>query len=122
MYKQMVKAGVAEQLDEPQYQDLHGNIVEKDKSFGLPVKYSMCFPEYVLFVYKARNNACVGADEQLGGHRKGGAMKIVSCTKDALWTLLGFTNTKGKPVSCATIITHVWVQMNNWVGIEKEGL
>lgn len=30
-------------------------------------------------------------------------MKITSCTKEAHWTLLGFTNTKGEPVLCVTI-------------------
>jgi len=43
VYKQKLKSGVMEHPDQPQYEEVDGNFVDKDKSFGLPVKYKKCF-------------------------------------------------------------------------------
>jgi hypothetical protein len=47
----MVKARIAEEIEDPTIMDIHGNTVEKDdpKQFGLPCNYSALLPEIILF-------------------------------------------------------------------------
>jgi hypothetical protein len=98
IYATMVEAGVAEELTEPiQYED------------GLPTKYRLIHPEYVLFVDETGCNT-----NQLNDGRVGGELFILpkmdsecgaptGATTDLHYTVLPFVSGTGEAVMCAII-------------------
>jgi hypothetical protein len=108
IYKDLCSAGLACEHPEPVWRNEHGEIVEKaEDAFGCKSQYELIHPDWVLFVDECGANTSQTKDGQVGGqkylcsaHRR---PQNRAATKDAHFTVLGFTATSGEPVMCALI-------------------
>lgn len=108
VYEAMVSAGIASKLDAPVWFDKSGNIVEHEENgFGLQSKYYVLKPDKLLFVDEVGNNTSQAKDGNIGGEKflcgSGGRPQQRSNTKDAHFTVLGFTAASGEAIMCAII-------------------
>ena len=70
VYKQMDEAGVLEDLEEPVWMNLAGDIVNSEaEAFGEKVSQTVKHPDYVLFVNEVGNNTNMKDDGCVGGER-----------------------------------------------------
>lgn len=110
IYSQMVKSNVAKELENEVLLDKEGNIVDNEEdSFGLPSKYIVTAPHYILFVDETGKNTNMKTDGMVGGQRfviPRDAVTNTGClgkTMDIHFTVLCFTAGTGEPVMCAVI-------------------
>jgi hypothetical protein len=108
VYDQMKQAGVLEDLEEPVWMNLAGDIVSSEaEAFGEKVSQIVKHPDYVMFVDEVGNNTNMKDDGRIGGERllkaRGQTAEVYSATSDAHFTVLGFTAATGEPVMCAII-------------------
>jgi len=132
VYEAMVAAGIASKFDDPAWFDKLGNIVEDEENcFGLKSKYYLLRPDKLLFVDEVGSNTSQAKDGNIGGEKflclSGGRPQQRSNTKDAHFTVLGFTTASGEAVMCAIIFAAkemdpLWVQgldpFTEWEGEE----
>jgi hypothetical protein len=107
VYKEMVAAGVATQLDEPIYFDKVNNIVgEGDEHFGTLSDVQVTDPSYILFVDETGSNTNMRKDK-VGSKRviaeKGFSGEVQAISTDLRYTTMGFTAATGEPVMCCVI-------------------
>jgi len=98
VYKRMVEAGIAKEVDEPIQ---HEN--------GMSSKYVLTHPEYLIFVDETGCNTNQLNDGKVGGElyimpkNVGDAAATAGATTDIHFTLLPFISGTGEPVLCAII-------------------
>ena len=129
VYKELVRAKIARPYIEPIYFNKEGKIVScKRDAAGLPVDLELLHARYVIFVDKVGNNTNMKSDNQPGNERYIGSTEDIAkdaiSTKDARFTVLGFTAGTGEPIMCAIIIAtpslHFYIQKGIDVRISKK--
>ena len=132
MYEEMWKSGIATKLDTPVWLSKEGKIVElQEDAWGLKTSYLLTRPDKLLFVDEVGSNTSQSKDGNVGGQKfmceKNGRPQQRSATKDAHFTVLGFTAATGEPVMCAIIfaakeLDPAWVigldPFAPWIGNE----
>ena len=123
VYKAMHMAGVAEKLSVPEWQNKFGQKVScESEATGEKVEYRILHPDYVLLVYKVRNNICQRDDGHKGGQKyllRRGFQPRTSCsTSEAHWTTLGFTSSTSEPVLCGIIFIAETLSVEERLGID----
>jgi hypothetical protein len=123
VYDEMVDSGVAERLPSPVWMDAEGNIVDsEDEAFGLQVDTVLKHPDHVFTVDEVGNNTNQKNDGHIGGGRflceRGTTPKQICSTKDAHFTVLGFTSANGQPVMCVIIFEGEQVKLDWATGID----
>jgi hypothetical protein len=108
VYEEMVKGGIAWKLNSSVKLNKAGSIVEHThEQFGLETKYDLLRPDKLLFVDEVGSNTSQTKDGNIGGEKfvcgKEQRPQQRSATKDAHFTVLGFTAANGLPVMCAII-------------------
>ena len=108
VYEQMDEAGVLQDLEEPVWLNLAGEIVASEaEAFGEKVTQTVKHPDYVLFVDEVGNNTNMKDDGRVGGERllkgRGETAEVTAATSEAHFTVLGFTAATGEPEMCAII-------------------
>jgi hypothetical protein len=127
-YDEMVAVGVAKHLNEKVWMDKDGNIgVEsKEMACGIKVDTVLTHLDYVLFVDKVGNNMKQKNDGHVGGGKylceRGTMPKQTCATKDAHFTVLGFTSANGQPVMCVIILKGKQVKLEWSAGIDMQKL
>jgi hypothetical protein len=134
VYEAMVAEGIAMRLESPTLFDKSDHIVEDESdAFGLPTKYFLLRPDKLLFVDEVGSNTSQVKDGNIGGEKflclTGGRPQQRANTKDAHFTVLGFTTASGDAVMCCVIfaakeLDPLWVQgldpFAEWEGGELE--
>jgi hypothetical protein len=98
IYEAMVEAGIAEELDE-----------EINYSSGLPTRFKLTHPDYLLFVDETGCNTSQLNDGKVGGEvftmpkNCGDAAAPAGATTDIHFTILPFISGTGEPVLCSII-------------------
>jgi hypothetical protein len=100
VYEQMDQAGVPEELEEPVWMNLAGEIVSSEaESFGEKVSKILENPKYILFVDEVRNNTNMKDNGHVGGEwllkARGQTAEVTAATSEAHFTVLGFTAATG---------------------------
>eukprot|EP00804_Cyclotella_cryptica_P012319 CCRYP_020814-RA/>CCRYP_020814-RA protein AED:0.79 eAED:0.45 QI:0/0/0/0.5/1/1/2/0/161 len=94
IYDEMLDAKVAILLVEPIYPDIHGNVVEKTKRFGL--LQHMKIPSFVVFANESGFSTSQKKDGHVGGQKlvveNGTVPQMMASTTDHKFTLLPFTS------------------------------
>jgi hypothetical protein len=119
----MDQAGVLEDLEEPVWMNLAGEIVDsEEEAFGEKVRQTVKHADYLLFVDEVGNNTNMKEDGRIGGERllkaKGQSAEITAATSDAHFTVLGFTAGTGEPVMCAIIFAAGEMTQELQLGID----
>jgi hypothetical protein len=117
---------------EPLWRDENGEVVEEHKAYGLASHYELIHPDWLLFVDECGSNTSQTKDGQVGGQRflcsDDRRPQQHAATKDAHFTVLGFTAASGEAVMCAVIFAaksfrHEWRTgfdpFAEWVGEEE---
>jgi hypothetical protein len=104
----MVANGIAEKLPEPVWRNESNEIVDAEaKAFGLKTPYNLIRPDKLLFVDEVGSNTSQKKDGHKGGEellvRKGRKAQQKAATKDAHFTVMGFTAANGEPIMCCII-------------------
>lgn len=98
VYERMVEAGIAKKED-----------IETVQEDGLPSKYSLTLPEYLIFLDETGCNTNQMNDGKVGGEvfilpkNSGDAAAPIGATTDIHFTVLPFISGTGVPVLCAII-------------------
>jgi hypothetical protein len=123
VYAAMVKSNVAIQLSEKKMVMLDGRITEnKEESVGRETEFILTHPEYVLFVDEVNCNMLQKSDGNVGGQifvveNKKRAL-IRASHQDCHFTVLGFSNALGQPISCVIIIAAAQVTAKDIMGLQ----
>jgi hypothetical protein len=133
VYNSLVTAGRAVKHDEPVWRSAVGDIVPKEITFECKSMFELIHPEWLVFVNEVGSNTSQTKDGNVGGQTylctKEGCMQQRAATKDAHFTLLGFTAANGKPIMCAIIFAAKamkddWITgfdpFVEWIGEEDE--
>lgn len=110
VYRNMVKAKVAVQVENTIYHDKLGNVVENEtEAFGRGTNYLVTNPENIIFVDECGSNTNQKSDGNVGGQRfvlsvDSDNTGILGCTTDLHFTVLCFNNALGVPLLCAIIL------------------
>jgi hypothetical protein len=110
VYKEMIAAEIAEELDNNVFFDKHNNIVpdDDDSKFGTTSNIRMTDESYLIFVDETGSSTNMRKDKTFG------KKVIAECgclgTKGAIssdlrYTTMGFTAGNGQPVMCCVIMT-----------------
>ena len=118
VYKEMVAGGVARRNPSKQWYSKEGLVVEEQEAFGLASEYELIRPDRLLFVDEVGSNTSQTKDGNVGGEKflciAGGRPQIRASTKDAHFTVLGFTAANGQPIMCAIIFAAKALE-DEWV-------
>ncbi len=100
--------GMACEHPEPVWRDENGKVVEsKEEAFGCKSEFELIHPEHLIFVDEVGSNTFQTKDGQVGGQTylctADGRPQNRAATKDAHFTVLGFTVATGEPLLCAII-------------------
>jgi len=119
VYEEMVKGGIANKLNFSVKMNKEGLIVEHThEQFGLDTKYDLIRQDKLLFVDEVGSNTSQTKDGNIGGQKllcgKEQRPQQRSATKDAHFTVLGFTAANGLPVMCAIIFAAKELE-ESWV-------
>jgi hypothetical protein len=134
IYKNLCSAGLACEHPEPLWRDENGEVVEtEEKAFGCKSKYELIHADHLIFVDEVGSNTSQAKDGQVGGQTylcsAEGRPQQRAATKDAHFTILGFTAANGEPLLCAIIFTAKtmkpeWItgfdSLVEWVGDEDD--
>ena len=109
VYKEMVNAGVAVELDQPVWMDKDGNEVTESDAFGRKCTHKIIHPEMCLVVDEVGGNTNMVDDGHRGGEKfvvpKGTVPKLSAATKDSHFTVMGLTSLDGTPVMCVIVLS-----------------
>ena len=93
--------------DDAVWQNAAGDVVPENESLGCQSAYELIHPEWLVFVDEVGSNTSQTKDGRVGGQTylcmKEGRPQQRAATKDAHFTVLGFTAANGKPLMCAII-------------------
>jgi hypothetical protein len=108
VYSHLVSAGVAVKHEAPVWRNTTGEVVTCEKeALGLQSAYELVHPEWLVFVDEVGSNTSQVKDGAIGGQTylcaKDGRPQQRAATKDAHFTVLGFTAANGEPIMCAII-------------------
>jgi hypothetical protein len=108
IYKNLCTNGLAVAYPEPLWRNEKGEVVEEEeKAFRMKSKYELIHPDWLLFVDEVGSNTSQSKDERVGGQTYlcsiDGRPQLHASTKDAHFTVLGFTAANGEPVVSAII-------------------
>jgi hypothetical protein len=108
VYSHLVTAGLAVKHEAPVWWDDTGKIVICEKeALGLQSAYRLLHPEWLVFVDEVGSNTSQVKDGAIGGQTyfcwKEGHPQNRAATKDAHFTILGFTAANGEPIMCVII-------------------
>jgi len=122
-YDELVKAGVAIEVTDEEYLDVHGNVVgEFDETrLGNKTKFCMIHPRYLLFVDEVGSNTNAEKDKINSERRifhRDDRPQQVSSSSDHYYTTLPFTNALGEPVCCVINIAGEWNSVLDALGID----
>ena len=133
IYQNLYIAGLACKHPEPLWRDENGEVVEEHKAYGLASHYELIHPDWLLFVDECGSNTSQTKDGQVSGQRFLCSVdrrpQQHAATKDAHFTVLGFTAASGEAVMCAVIFAaksfrHEWRTgfdpFAEWVGEEED--
>jgi len=133
VYNSLVTAGLAVKHNEPVWRSAAGDIVPEEIAFGCKSAFELIHPEWLVFVDEAGSNTSQTKDGNVGGQTylctKEVRTQQRAATKDAHFTLLGFTAANGKPIMCALIFAakamkDEWITgfdpFVKWLGEEEE--
>jgi len=123
VYEVFHDAGITEELPEPVWMDLHGNIVDsEEKAFGEKVTHLLKHPDHLIMVDEVGSNTNQKHDGNVGGEKllkpKGGKAQKVTATTDSHFTVLGFTAATGEPVMCAIILAGKSITNDQILGMD----
>jgi hypothetical protein len=111
VYKAMVLAKVAVELEEERMYDINGEEVNlHEQCFGRPTRYKVTRQEQIVFVDETGCNTSQKDDGNVGGQRFilpkecTGKTGLTGSVTDIHFTLLCFTSGKGEPIMCAVIL------------------
>jgi hypothetical protein len=135
IYQKMVEKGIATKMEQEMAVDREGNIVDDESSdrFGRKTSYKLDRPDKLVFVDEVGSNTNQEKDGNKGGEkylttREGRALMRCN-TKDAHFSVLGFTAATGEPIMCAIIfaakqLDPLWITgldpFAAWEGGERE--
>jgi hypothetical protein len=133
VYKEMNSTGIACKLDKEVFLDKsYGGIVEhEEEGFGLKTQYYLERPDKLIFVDEVGSNTSQANNRNMGSEKllcigSNHSQEFVN-TKDAHFTMLGFTMASGEAVMCCIIfaasqLDSLWAQGFNplatWEGKE----
>jgi hypothetical protein len=134
VYSHLVEVGLAVRHPEPVLRYGNGDVVVGEQlAFGKKSHFELIHPDWVVFVDEVGNNTSQTKDGQVGGQKflcaKDGRPQQRLATKDAHFTMLGFTSASGEPLLCAIIfaakeLKNEWVlgfdPFAAWIGEENE--
>jgi hypothetical protein len=108
IYKDFCNGGIAVEHPEAMWRNEKGEVVElEEQAFGLKSSYELIHPDWLLFVDEVGSNTSQAKDGNVGGQlylcSVDGRPQQRAATKDAHFTVLGFTAASGEPVMCAVI-------------------
>jgi hypothetical protein len=130
IYRNMVDAGIAVNLEEELWMDPSGNVVanenrilnfeidnnEPARPLGLPCNQKLIHPEFFLFFDETGCNTNQKKDGHYGGQKfacgRGMTPKQICATRDRHFTVLGLTAASGDSVLCVVIFAS---EKNNGV-------
>jgi len=123
VYKAMVDANVAIEVEEEVLVGLDGSIVETtEESVGRKTRYLLTRPEYCLYVDEVGCNTSQKSDGNVGGQKfivQGNQRALIrSSHQDCHFTVLGFTNGLGQPVCCVIILAAAQVTAKDIMGLQ----
>jgi hypothetical protein len=123
VYEQMGQAGVLEDLEEPVWMNLDGEIASSEaESFGEKVSKIVKHPNNVPFVDEVGNNTNMKDDGCVGGERllkaRGQTAEVTAATSEAHFTVLGFTAATGEPVLLAIIFAASEMTQELQLGVD----
>ncbi len=111
IYEAMVRSKVARKLDHLQYYNEDGDVVRNEnEAYGLPTRYEITHPHYILSVDETGKNTNMRSDGKVGGKRfivPKNAVTNTGClgsSTDLHFTVLCFTAATGEAVMCAIIL------------------
>jgi hypothetical protein len=108
IYRDLFSAGLAIEHPEALWLNEKGEVVElEEQAFGIKSKFELIHPDWLIFVDEVGSNTSQVKDGQVGG-------QLYLCcvdrrpqqraaTKDAHFTVLGFTAASREPLMCAVI-------------------
>jgi hypothetical protein len=117
---------------EPVWRDKNGEMVEsEEQAFGCKSQFELIHLDHLIFVDKVGSNTSQTKDGNVGGQTflctADGRPQSRAATKDAHFTVLGFTAANGEPLLCAIIfaaktLKKEWVSgfdpFAEWIGNE----
>jgi len=104
----LCSAGIACKHSEAVWRNKDGGVVEEqEQAFGCKSEYELIHPDHLIFVDEVGSNTSQAKDGQVGGQTYlcsvDGRPQNRAATKDAHFTVLGFTAANGEPLLCAII-------------------
>jgi len=110
VYANLVTSGLAVKHDAAVWRNEAGEIVGcEEEAFGCQSAYELIHPNMLIFVDEVGNNTSQAKDGAVGGQTflcsKDGRPQNRAATKDAHFTVLGFTAATGEPLMCAIIFS-----------------
>jgi hypothetical protein len=132
IYQNLCSAGITYKHPEALWRDKNGEVVEvQEQAFGCKSEFELIHPDHLIFVNEVGSNTLQAKDGQVGGQTY--LLSVDSrpqnraATKDAHFTMLGFTAANGEPLLCAIIFAaksmkREWVTgfdpFPEWIGNE----
>ena len=100
IYREMVDACVAEELEVPVYMDAYGNVVDVEEAYGRKCTHRLIRPEMCFVFDETGGNTCMKGDGHVGGRkylgRAGTRPKIRASESDNHFTTLTVTSLTGE--------------------------
>jgi hypothetical protein len=107
VYSNLVASRLAVKHNDAIWRNAAGDVVPENESLGCQSAYELIHPEWLVFVDEVGSNTSQTKDGRVGGQTylcmKEGRPQQRAATKDAHFTVLGFTAANGKPLMCAII-------------------
>jgi len=133
VYSHLVSTNLAVKHEEAVWRNEAGDVVFCEKeAMGLKSPYELIHPGWLVFVDEVGSNTSQAKDGAIGGQTylcsRDGRPQQRAATKDAHFTVLGFTAANGEPLMCAIIfaaksLKSEWVlgfdPFAEWIGGEE---
>jgi len=119
----LVKADLVIEVDDEEYLNVHGNVVDEfdETRLGNKTKFRMMHPNYLLFVNKVGPNTNAEKDNTNSERRichRDNRSQQVSSSSNPHYTTLPFTNALGEPVYRVIIIAGETNSVLDTLGID----
>jgi hypothetical protein len=110
VYSSLVDSGLAVKHETSYWRNEAGDIVElQQDAYGYKSKYELIHPSWLIVVDEVGSNTLQAKDGNVRGQMflcmKDGQPQQRAATKDAHFTMLGFTSANGEPIMCMIIFT-----------------
>ena len=121
-YREMVEAGVAEQLPQPIWMDRNGKQVDEKDALGCMVTHKLCHPDRCFVGDEVGGNLSMKGDGHAAGRKLLTATESVPYSRashvEKRFTMIGLTALDGSPVLCVLIIQGVQKDLAIETGID----